>query len=133
MPEPTDRNAAEQIHAEYIETLARAQRAADLKYYPQRGDGTPREDWEVMPDWRRRQYLDSVVPFVDALAEAGLLPIAVDARYIGRGEQRRTRYVTEWQDPPNCSEIPNTSPPASGGQAKPMQPRPHIGTSEVAQ
>ena len=63
----------DEIRSLYIETLARAQRAVDLAAHPQRGNGKPRKDWDSMSDWMRQEYLNAVVPFVDALAEAGLL------------------------------------------------------------
>jgi hypothetical protein len=81
---------AEQIRDAAIEVLAQAQRAADLRHYPQRGDGAPRDDWESLSEWMRNQYLDAAVPFVDALATAGLLPT---------GEQRPPAgYLVGWEE-----------------------------------
>ncbi|TLF72897.1 hypothetical protein [Nocardia cyriacigeorgica] len=70
--------SADEIRAAAVEAVARAQRAVDLAAYPQREDGTPREDWAAMPDWARDMYLTDVAPLVDALAEAGLLPTGVE-------------------------------------------------------
>ncbi|MFG1794195.1 hypothetical protein [Nocardia sp. NPDC049149] len=104
MPEPTDKNPAEQIRTEYVETLARAQRAIDLEKYPQREDGTPREDWAALSDRMRREYLTAVAPLVGALAEAGLLPTAV-SRVLGRPAGDDTApfqvhqcYRTSWSE-----------------------------------
>ncbi|WP_280389863.1 hypothetical protein [Nocardia wallacei] len=96
---------ADEIRALYIETLARTQRAEDLAHYPQREDGTPREDWAAMSERMRRMYLDAAAPFVDALAEAGLLVIAEETAtewsFNGREKSReivtRRRYVTAWR------------------------------------
>lgn len=94
---------AEQIRAEAIEVLARALRAEDLKKYPSHEDRTPREDWEYLTKWVRTMYLDAAVPFVDALAAAGLLPTMVEEVETGvwgieRPVRRRVRYLTEWQE-----------------------------------
>lgn len=89
----------DEIRSLYVETLARALRVADLEQYPQREDGTPRGDWDAMPERMRGLYLSSAAPFADALAAAGLLPTAVDSRYTGRGMQRRWRLATGWKEP----------------------------------
>jgi hypothetical protein len=117
----------EQIRAEYVETLARA---AYLDWCRYRAEEST---WEDCTGETRRLRLEHAEMLADALAAEGKLPTEVEGRYIGRGEQRRTRYVTEWQDPSNVSEFPNTSPLESGGQTKPMPARPNIGTSEVAE
>lgn len=75
----------DEIRTLYIETLARAQLAA-VKFVAHDG----------YLSFAMRTNEDAAEAAIDALAEAGLLPIAVEGRYIGRGLQRRTRYVTDW-------------------------------------
>lgn len=94
---------SDEIRANAIDVLARALRAEDLKKYPQREDRTPREDWEYLSKWVRTMYLDAAVPFVEALAEAGLLPTIVEVADTGvwgtdRFARRRVRYLTEWRE-----------------------------------
>lgn len=113
----------EEIRAEAIEAVARAQRTIDLGAHPHREDGTPREDWATMTEWARNMYLSDVAPLVDALAEAGLLPTGVEwgasdlgedepgmlwgrdgegaarraaASTVGRALHRR--FVTDWRE-----------------------------------
>ncbi|MBF6358108.1 hypothetical protein IU449_26795 [Nocardia higoensis] len=51
-------------------------------------DNAP-DDYGPKQAYRRRAQR-----VVDALAE--LLPVAVEQRYLGRGMDRKTRYVTNW-------------------------------------
>ena len=93
----------EQIRAEVIEVLAAAQRAIDIGQYPHMSDGTPRPAWEGCTDRRRDMYREAAVPFVDALAAAGLLPTAVEVCTAFPDEpeaddEMTCRYVTDWRE-----------------------------------
>jgi hypothetical protein len=89
----------DEIRSLYVETLARAQRVIDLRSHPELSNGTPREMWGRLDERMRDEYRAHAAHFADALAEAGLLPTAVDSRYIGRGMQRRWRLATGWKEP----------------------------------
>lgn len=78
----------DEIRALYIETLACADYMRLFEPDGFRWDSTT----ERVRDGHRRRAAQSVA----ALSEAGLLPTGVEGRYIGRGLQRRTRYVTDW-------------------------------------
>lgn len=98
MPEPTDKNSAEQIRAEYVEIIAQAFYEADSAD-EMATTGEPSLPWERLDEAGRWRCVHDAALAVDALATVGRLPTGIDSRYIGRGLLRRSRYVTEWQDP----------------------------------
>lgn len=83
----------DQIRAEYIETLARSQ------------SGAPGA-WEQMSEESHESMRRRAIPYVDALADAGLLPTQMqqhgmyhdNGRYDWRPTERR--YLTAWRGVP---------------------------------
>lgn len=73
------------IRAEALDRIARHLFAVDAA---DACGGDPFDDWAA-------RYRRKAEPILEALGD--LLPTGIESRYLGRGLDRRTRYVTDWQ------------------------------------
>lgn len=85
----------EQIRAEYVETLARHEYQENHK-----GELGMFSAWGEAPEAMRGVYLRGAGRAVDALAEAGLLPIETMHRVdlLPGGLPRQRTYCTPWRE-----------------------------------
>ena len=100
----SDPSTREQIRAEAIERIARAEYTSWLERVRVKaaewGEECKHLPWDEQPDsgeWGRDYWRRIHAGMVDALGD--LLPTAMEGRFIGRGMLRRTRYVTDWREP----------------------------------
>lgn len=88
----SDPSTREQIRAEAVERIARGEFTFEARpLTPAPGE------WAALPSPVQDRYRRRAAVLVDALGD--LLPTAMEGRFIGRGMLRRTRYVTDWQEP----------------------------------
>lgn len=96
----------EEIRAEAIDRIARADYARWKVQYDKLADdlgdepAPPYDDAPITgtgpkPTYRRAAVRNAA-DAVDALGD--MLPIGEESRYLGRGRDRRTRYVTAWRE-----------------------------------
>lgn len=92
----------DEIRALYVETLARVTYEDKRKQF---ASIEPRQPWAELSADDRRPWLDQETDYVDALAEAGLLPIYTDYRWMYEPDGtpigcRETQLLTEWKEAP---------------------------------
>ncbi|MFD3748356.1 hypothetical protein [Nocardia sp. NPDC058633] len=86
----------EEIRAEAIERVARADWERDRELGRLFGDAATWEELDKLAPGDENEWRVDAAVLVDALGD--MLPIGEESRYLGRGLDRRARYVTAWRE-----------------------------------